>query len=311
MTDEGGPRVAVVIVSYNTSADVDACLSAFAESPPRLSIEYHVGDNGSRDGVLDMIVARFGWVEGHDLGDNLGFGRACNELVGRTRAPWILLLNPDTVPLPGVVDHLVEFAEAHPEGGLYGGRTLTRDGRLEPSSCWGRPTLWSMTCFALGLSALFSGHRLFDPESLGSWARDTARRVDVVAGCLLLVRRQVWDELGGFDPAYFMFGEDTDLSDRARAAGYRPMITPDAEVIHSIGESTSAPGARRVMVMRGKLTYLRRRWSAPAASYGQACLSSGVALRASLEALGMRRGGQNRGWVETWRRRREWRAGWG
>jgi GT2 family glycosyltransferase len=308
---ESDPRVAVVIVSYHTSAEVDACLAAFAESPPELSTEFHVGDNGSRDGIVEMIEARYPWVVAHDLGDNLGFGRACNELVGRTDTPWILLLNPDTVPLPGLVDNLVAFAEAHPRAGVYGGRTLTPDGALEPSSCWGLPSVWSMTCFALGLSTAFRHNRLFDPESLGSWRRDSVRRVGVVAGCLMLVSRSTWDELGGFDPLYFMFGEDADLCDRAQDAGYRPMITPDASIIHTVGAASPSAGPRRVMVMRGKVTYFRRRWSALGARYAEACLVTGVALRAVLERVSVRRGGAKRAWVEAWRRRSEWRAGWG
>jgi N-acetylglucosaminyl-diphospho-decaprenol L-rhamnosyltransferase len=308
---DGDPRVAVVIVSYHTSAEVDACLAALAGSNPGLATEIHVGDNGSDDGVLGMIEARYPEVAGHDLGDNLGFGRACNDLVTRTTAPWVLLLHPDTVPLPGVIDRLVEFAEANPEGGIYGGRTVTPDGEVEPSSCWGLPSVWSMTCFALGLTTVFRQHRILDPESLGSWARDTEREVGIVAGCLLLVRRSTWDELGGFDPIYFMFGEDADLCDRARQAGYRPMITPDAAVIHTVAAAPLKAGPRRVMVLRGKVTYFRRRWSAPGAWYGQRCLLVGVAVRALAEWFSARRGREPKAWIEAWQRRREWRAGWG
>ena len=309
--NEGDPEVAVVIVSYRTSADVDACLAAFAEQEPSLPTEYHVGDNDSNDGVLEMLEARYPWVRPHDLGDNLGFGRACNVLVGHTVAPWILLVNPDTVPLPGLVDNLVAFAKENPEGGVYGGRTLTPDGEVEPSSCRALPSIWSMTTFALGLSTLFRRNRFFDPESMGSWARDTPREVGMVSGSLMLISRSTWDELDGFDPTYFMFGEDTDLCDRARAAGYRPMITPDASIIHTVGGSSPTAGPRRVMVMRGKVTFFRRRWSSVGAWYALRCLSMGAFVRSMAERVWIRRGGDERAWIEAWRRRTEWREGWG
>ena len=186
-------------------------------------------------------------------------------------------------------------------------------------SCWGRPTLWSLLCFATGLSAAFPRNARFNPEGLGPWARDTEREVDIVSGCLLLVRRPVWERLGGFDERFFMYGEDADLGIRARAAGYRSMITPDAEIVHLLGGSSPAVD-KEVMLFRGKVTLLKKLWSGPAASLSLGLLWSGVWLRAHAAAVVRRVVAQPAAsetrtapgtWSALWSRRDEWRDGWG
>ena len=102
------------------------------------------------------------------------------------------------------------------------------------------------------LSTAFKGSALFDPESLGSWQRDSVREVDIVTGCLLLAPTTVWKELGGFDLRFFMYGEDADLALRAAALGYRPAITPDAVITHEIGVSSESRPDKMVLVYRSK-----------------------------------------------------------
>ena len=136
----------------------------------------------------------------------------------------------------------------NPGHGLYGGRTLWPDGTVCPGSCWGKPSLWSLFCFSTLLSTVFKGSRVFDPESLGGWQRDTVREVDIVTGCLLLAPREVWDELGGFDERFFMYGEDGDLALRAAAsraaAGHHPGCGHHARgrclVRHAVGQGRPA-----------------------------------------------------------------------
>ncbi|GAA4163135.1 hypothetical protein GCM10022286_23180 [Gryllotalpicola daejeonensis] len=306
--------ITVVIVSYNTREQTVACLdslAADAAGAPGLAVSAVVVDNGSVDGSVAALRARHPWVEVIDAGTNLGFAAGVNRGVARAPGEYVLLLNPDTTVLPGALTALVEFAVAHPEHGLYGGRTLAADGSLEPSSCWGAPTLWSLLCFASGLSTAFARSRLFDPESLGWWPRDTVREVPVITGCLLLARRADWDRLGGMDERYFLYGEDADFSLRASAAGLRPVIVPAATIVHTVGGSTSESGRERngrkmSMVMAGKATLLRLRWSAGRAAAGIALLKTGTLVRALLErALGRAEGT----WSEVWRRRSDWSAG--
>lgn len=298
-------KLSVVIVSFNTRVQTLECLESVLEhSPP--GTEVIVVDNGSTDGSAQAIKERFPDVVVDEAGENLGFARGVNRGVRASTGEFVLLLNPDTTVKHGSLDRLVDFARAHPEHGLYGGRTLRADGTLEPSSCWGAPSLWSLTCFALGLSTAFAKSRVFDPESLGRWQRDTVREVPIVTGCLLLMRRDRWDELGGMDETFFLYGEDADFSVRAARHGLRPVIVPDAVIVHEVGGSTASNGLKMCMVMAGKVTLLRRSWSPFRARIGRALLLTGVALRAALERLVGRRAGV---WSVVWSRRGDWMPG--
>ncbi|GAB2464283.1 glycosyltransferase family 2 protein [Xylanimonas ulmi] len=296
--------VSVVVVTYDTLEETLAALATVAAGFTTTPHELVVVDNGT-DGTGAAVRAALPDACVVEAGENLGFARAVNLGVAHARGDGVLLLNPDTRVLPGALQRLVDFAGAHPGHGLYGGRTLRSDGATDPSSCWGAPSLWSLTCFALGLTTAFHRSRLWDPESLGRWERDTVREVPVVTGCLLFAPRPIWDALGGLDEAFFLYGEDADLSARARRAGLRPVVVPDATIVHTVGGSTASSGFKLCMVMAGKTTLLRRTWRRAPAGVGVWLLAAGAGLRAMLETRRGRRGH----WDVVWRRRADWLPG--
>jgi GT2 family glycosyltransferase len=296
------PELSIVLVTYNSAGWIGRCLDSLSAALDGIQAEVIVVDNASRDGSADLVAARYPAVTLVRNPSNMGFGAAVNTGAARGRAPWLLLLNPDTEARPGALRALLEFAKSRPGHGLYGGRTLTSEGHVEPSSCWALPTLWSMFCFASGLSTVFRRSRVFDPESLGRWQRDSVREVGMVTGCLLLLDQPTWQRLEGFDERYFVYGEDADLAARARALGLRPIITPNAEVVHAIGESSTGEAGSLPLMLAGKCTYLRTHFRPPASMIAVGLLRAGVALR----ALGSRLTGRARQWLATWRRRAEW-----
>lgn len=299
------PEVTVVIVNYNTRDETRACVRSLHENTA-VSFELVVVDNGSSDGSAEALAAEFPDAIVDAAGANLGFAAGVNRGAAAGTAPWVLLLNPDTIVLPGAIDAIVGFAKHQPTHGVYGGRTLRPDGTVDRSSCWGEMTPWSLVCFASGMSTLFKHSSLFDPESLGRWERDTVREVPIVTGCLLLTSREDWNRLGGMDETYFLYGEDADFSARAVAAGMSPVIVPEAEIVHAVGGSTASSGRKMSMVMAGKATVLRRHWSRRAGRVGVGLLQAGAALRA-LPALVRRR--HDATWAVVWRTRRDWRVG--
>lgn len=304
MTDRRVP-LSIIVVNYNTRDATIACLeSAYANSPA--GSEVVLVDNGSHDGSVEAIRSRFPAAVIVEAGGNVGFARGVNLGVRSSRGQHIVLLNPDTVVLEGSLNSLLAFALTHPEHGLYGGRTLRPDGSTDPSSCWGAPTVWSLACFATGLSTAFKRNRLFDPESLGHWERDTVRAVPVITGCLLLSSRRDWDRIGGMDEDFFLYGEDAEFSIRASRIGYRPVIVPDAVIIHEVGGSTSSSATKMSMVMAGKSTFLRLSWGGGLARVGLALLVAGTGLRAVLERVTGRGAGT---WTGVWRRRDAWKPG--
>ncbi|MET0781295.1 MAG: glycosyltransferase family 2 protein [Microbacterium sp.] len=299
------PGASVILVSYNTRDETIIAVRS-AITATSVPLEIVVVDNGSTDGSVAAVRSEFPEITVVDAGANLGFAAGVNLGVANSTAALIVLLNPDTEVLPGSIDALIAFAAEHPENGLYGGRTLRPDGTTDPSSCWGEMTLWSLTSFALGLTTVFKRSRLFDPESLGTWDRDSVREVPIITGCLLLTTRDEWTRLGGMDERFFLYGEDADFSRRARDLGMRPIIVPDATIVHAVGGSTASSGRKMSMVMAGKATFLRTSWTPFAARIGIALLQAGAGVRALPNLLRRRHGST---WQHVWHTRSDWRLG--
>lgn len=297
--------VSILIVSYNGRDALRECLQSVRATAGEH--ETLVVDNASSDGSADMVAADFPEVRMERNVHNAGFAVAANQAARAASGDHLVLVNPDATLHPQTVEELVSYARRHPRAGVVGGRLLRDDGSLDPESCWGSPSLWSLTCFGLGLSTAFRGNRVFDPESLGRWDRNEVREVGVVTGCLMLVPRHVWTALGGFDERFWLYSEDVDLATRARAAGWSTVITPDATLTHRGGGSSPGHAARMRWVLKGKATYLRKHWRPAASAYGSLMLRSGVAVR----ALGGRltRGPRGAVWVTLWAERATWTGG--
>ena len=194
--------------------------------PPGCSYEVIVVENASGDGSAELVRDEFPSVRLIALEQNIGFAAGSNVGARAAEGEYVLMLNPDTELVGDTLGALLRYARAHPEAGLVGGRTLRPDGELDPGSCWGAQSLWSLVCFASGLSMVFRGSRLFNPESLAGWSRDSERYVDIVTGCLCLTPRAVWEQLDGFDEAFFMYGEDADLGPAPASAATSPRSRP-------------------------------------------------------------------------------------
>lgn len=302
--------VAVLIVTYNSARQIEACLQSVLAQRQTVQQQIVVVDNQSVDGTAEIVRTKFPDVTLITPGRNLGFAAGVNLAAQHADAEYLLLLNPDTVVLDHAIDTVVWFANENPRHGIYGGRTLRSDGALEPSSCWGLPSLWSLAMFATGLSTFARRNRWFDPESLGTWGRDSVREVGFVTGCFLLVARDVWAQLGGLDERYFLYGEDMDFGFRAWRAGYRPVICPDARVVHSVGQSSATPTHKLLLLYQGKASYFRKNYSGLSLLLALAFLELGVGWRMLLSKLiGRSHRAIANDWGALWRARRKWRAG--
>ncbi len=303
--------VSVFVVSFNTLALTRRCLASIREKTGDVDLEIIAVDNASRDGSAEMIAREFPEVRLIASPVNLGFGAANNLAARGARGDWFLLINPDAAVMDRAIDRLLAFAESHSGAGILGGRTLNDDLSLNPWSCRRRPTPWSLFCHGSGLSRLFRFNALLDPDSLGGWQRDTVRHVDVVSGCFFMVQRALWERLGGFDPDFFMYGEETDFCLRARALGHRPLITPEAEVIHHGGASETVRADKMVRLFAAHVTLFRKHWSRGARSFGAGMLWLWAATRTCggwlLGHAGSESGRRKaREWGEVLKRRREW-----
>lgn len=303
-------EISVLIVNYRTREHTLACLRSLRQALARLNASVTVVDNNSGDGCLEAIAAEFPPVGRIALGENAGFARANNIAARATAGEFLLLLNPDTIAEPGAIENLLRFARSNPDAGIWGGRTVFADGSLNPTSCWARPTLWSLLCAGVGLSSLARSSSLLNPEAYGAWKRDSVRRVDIVTGCFLLIRRDLWEQLGGFDESFFMYGEEADLCLRARALGRTPLFTPDAQIVHHGGASEPVRADKVVRLLQAKARLVRRHWPPPLAGLALAMLRLWTLSRALAHGcaapLSPRSAQACRDWGAIWRRRREW-----
>jgi GT2 family glycosyltransferase len=301
--------VSVIVVSYNTHEHTVRCLrDLLGNEATSVDFDVVVVDNASHDGSADAIAAEFPGVRLVRLEENVGWGRAVNRAAVECASPYLLLLNPDTRPVGDVIGQLVRFARTRPGHGIYTGRTLTVDGTDDGHACLGLPTLWSFACFATGLSTVLRRYRWANPERLPDYDRRSVREVPAVSGCLMLVERTLFHALEGFDPRYFLYSEDVDLSLRARRLGARPVLYPGASVVH-IGGASSSSDSQRIRILRGKMTYARCHWGRGRARAAGVLLEAGVLLRCvAATVLGASRS-RGVGWHAVWKARRTWVAG--
>lgn len=302
------PRISIIVVSYNTREMTLACLRSVCTQTSQ-PFELIVVDNASSDGSAAAIAREFPDILLLAEKTNHGFAKANNIAADHAVGEYILLLNPDTVVLECAVDRLLAFAKRNPEARIWGGRTVFGDLSLNPASCWGRMTFWSLTSQTLGLSSIFRRSMLFNPEGYGGWARDNERRVDIVSGCFLMIKRDFWTRLRGFDLSFVMYGEEADLCLRAGTHGAQPMITPEAQIVHYAGASERIRSDKMIRLLKAKLLLIRRHfptWQRPLALLF--CRLYPLSRYWGTRAL--RRDISVRTWEEIWRRRAEWWQGW-
>jgi GT2 family glycosyltransferase len=307
--------VSILIVSFNTKAMTLEAISSVVRETHDVSYEIIVVDNISTDGSADAIAAHPAQPKLIRLGENIGFGRGNNLAAEHAGGGYVLLLNPDTVVTDRAIDRLVAFARANPRALIWGGRTLFPDGSLNPASCWQRITPWNLAMRATGLAALFPNSSLFNPEAYGGWQRDTVREVDIVSGCFLLIPRPVWLALGGFDPTFFMYGEEADLCLRARRLGARPVVTPEATIIHHGGASETTRAGKMTKLLAAKSTLIAKHWPRGTVTIGQHLLMLWPLTRWIAHSALARFGNDSHRrdaaatWHSIWGARSEWRSG--
>jgi GT2 family glycosyltransferase len=228
--------VNVAVVSWNTRELLDRCLSSLRSDWEMGTASVFVVDNGSTDGSGEMVRSKHPWVELIEPDENLGFGRAVNLVARQSSSPWIVPANADVEVTPGAIETLIVTGEANPLAGAIAPRLILPDGSTQHSvHRFPSPSLSLL--FGLGVYRLSS--RLGDQLCIhGRWDADRPRQVDWAFGAFLLVRREYFDQVGGFDEEQWMYAEDIDLAWRLDRAGHPTRYEPAARIRHA--ESASA-----------------------------------------------------------------------
>lgn len=228
------PDISVIIVSYNTREMTLECLRTLHANLGGVSAEVFVVDNDSKDGSVDAIRVAFPQVRLIANTQNTGFGAANNQAMAQAKGEFFLLLNSDAFPKPGAIPAMVKSLREHPKVAVLGPRLLNQDGSLQ-QSCFRFPSPWRAWMENLWISAALTSHPKFGDYR--HWAHDREQSVDFVVGACLLLRKSVYQQVGGFDERFFMYSEESDWQRRISDAGGQIAFTPAAEVIHLGGAS--------------------------------------------------------------------------
>jgi len=269
-----GGRLRVVVVTYSPGRSLELFLSSL-RTATRVDHEVVLADNGSTDGAPEAAEAV--GVRLLRTGGNLGYGAAANLGARGAEGDWVVVANPDVVWEPGSLDCLLEAAVRWPEAGSLGPAIRTSDGRLYPSAR-------QFPSLARG-----TGHAL-----LGWWwpANPWTRayraeggppregRTGWLSGSVMLLRREAFEAVGGFDPSYFMYCEDMDLCRRLAEAGWSNVYVPSSVVTHSGGHATGRQADAMLREHHRSLyRYLARQYSGPALTPLRAVLAVGLTVR--------------------------------
>ena len=250
------PRLSIVIVTFNSRADVDACLTSIAEHRTAVDHEIVVIDNASTDGTPALVRERWPAVRVIEAGANLGFAGGNNLGFRQTVGELVLLLNPDTRVCPGALRSLVALLDARPDAAIAGPRLVDEAGRPELS--FGAMLSPLVELRRKTLTAAYERGFPLVGAYVAARAR-RAREVDWVSGACLLVRRADAEAAGLMDERFFMYTEDVDFCAAVRARGRRVLFTPDAEVMHLRGRSrASAAAATEQAYRRSQLFFYEK-----------------------------------------------------
>ena len=227
------PELSVIIVNWNTADMLKGCLQSLISATNGLNHEIIVVDNGSTDGSTDVCDRFSPKIKLIKNKKNVGFGRANNQGISASKAKLVLLLNSDTIVLPGNIIKMINVLSDDQSIGVVGCRLILPNGEYQPSSMY-FPTLKRIFVERLLLYKVFKNlpQTPVEPPLLKK-----REECDWVFGACMLIRKRVFESVGMFDPDFFMYGEEMDLCYRIRNKGWRIVFEPEAEILHLDGGS--------------------------------------------------------------------------
>jgi hypothetical protein len=231
--------ISICIVTLKARDFLRECLNSLEANPPGGSLEIIVVENHSSDGTVEMLRQDYPYVQLIENETNAGFVRPMNQAMHAASGRYVLLLNPDTVVLPGAVDSLIDFFAKNPQAGICGPKVLNRDRSLQKSCRRGEPRPVAVLSYFLGLSKLFPRSKFFGGYLMNYMDEDALHEVAGVAGSCMLVRREVIEQIGYLDERFFAYQEDADYCFQARKAGWKIYYVPQAQIIHYGGQGGS------------------------------------------------------------------------
>lgn len=279
-------KLSIIIVNYNVKHFLEQCLLSVFKATQQVSAEVFVVDNNSVDGSCEMVSEKFPQAILIENKVNTGFAKANNQAMRIATGEYVLLLNPDTLVEEDTFIKCVNFMDAHDDAGGLGVYMIDGKGNFLPESKRGLPSPAVAFYKIFGLSALFPKSKTFGRYHLGFLDKNQTHKVDVLSGAFMLMRKTALDKVGLLDEAFFMYGEDIDLSYRITQGGYNNYYYPETKIIHYKGESTKKSSVNYVVVFyKAMVIFAKKHYSNQNASLFSLLINVAVYLRAAVAIL--------------------------
>lgn len=279
-------KLSVIIVNYNVQHFLEQCLLSVEKALSGMDAEIWVVDNNSVDGSVSMVEQKFPSVRLIANKENTGFSKANNQAMKLAQGEYFLLLNPDTIVEEDTFRKVIAFMDDHPDAGGLGVKMVDGKGIFLPESKRGLPTPMTSFYKIFGISRLFPKSGQFNRYHLGNLSNDETHQVEILSGAFMLMRKKMLDAVGLLDEAFFMYGEDIDLSWRIILGGWKNYYFPETRIIHYKGESTKKGSLNYVYVFYNAMViFARKHFSEKNARWFSFFIQLAIWLRAGVAVL--------------------------
>ena len=228
-------ELSVIIINYNTKKLTEQAVESVWDTVKETSVEVIVVDNSSNPS--ERYRSNLPGVVLLDEVENNGFGNACNLGAAKAKGDYLLFLNSDTIVHPQALDLTVRYLKEHTDVGAVGIRTYLKDGSFDHGCKRGFPTPSASLYYFLGMDKKHPESKKYGAYRQAFLPEDQTAETDCVSGSYLMMPRAFFEEIGGFDETFFMYGEDVDLCFRVKEAGRKVVYFADASITHLKGAS--------------------------------------------------------------------------
>jgi hypothetical protein len=276
--------LSIVIPTYNAHEWIAGCIDSIRLHHPSSGYEIIAVDDCSTDDTVAIVREKYPDVRLFVNDKNVGFGKTVNVGLRAATGAYILVLNNDTWMHEGALDAMIEFLDTHPDVGIVGPKVLSGDGSLQQQCRRQVPTPTAALFYFTGVAKLFPKNPNVAGYLMTAADEHQTTEVDAVSGACLMVRRTVLDKVHGFDPEYYLYGEDMDFCWRAKLAGWKVVYYPKASITHFGGQGGTAKKKIYATIEwhRAMWIFYRKHRAPTAAMPERALVYSGIALKTAL-----------------------------
>lgn len=229
--------LSIIIVSYNTKDLLKECLDSIYKTSKGFSFEIIVSDNASKDGSPEMVKEKFKDVILISNNENLGFSKANNLGVKKSKGRYVLFLNSDTVVSENTLEEMIKFMDQRIDVGAATCKVMLTSGQIDDASHRGFPTPWNAFTHFSGISKILGSTKIFGGYNLGYMDLSKVHEIDALAGAFMLTRREAGEQVGWWDEDYFFYGEDLDFCYKLMQKGWKIYYVPQVSILHYKGVS--------------------------------------------------------------------------